>query len=193
MKTTFLKTIGLPIISEQAEGQVASMKEVLINPESGGILAIGLIGSPKVISICDVRKWDLSGIKITDETAIIDRSELFKLSQFHPAETKVFAKEVVQENGTSLGLVHDFVFDTDIGQLTQLYVVKKTFIFFTVEKRIINYREIVEIKQDEVIVKDRLAGEKEGIREFLEFRESPALKETPLIRQGFFIFCFCAI
>ncbi len=173
---TFLKTIGLPIISEQAEGPVAFMKEVLINPENGGILAIALVGSKKVISITDVRKWDLSGIRIIDETAIIEREELIKLSEFTPGHTKIFAKEVIKEDETSLGMVHDFVFDTEVGQLTQIYVVKKMLLFFTVEKRIIDYREIVEIKEDEIIVKDRLAGKKESIKEFLELRDKVKIK-----------------
>lgn len=173
---TFLKTVGLPVISEQAEGPVTLMKEPLISPEDGGILAIGLVGSKKVISVRDIRKWDLEGIKITDETAIIDRDELLKLSEFSPAQTKIFTKDVIQEDGTLLGLVHDFVFDTEIGQLVQLYVVKKVFLFFTVEKRIIDYREIIEITEDAIVVKNDLRGEKESIKEFLELRDKVNIK-----------------
>jgi len=167
---TFLKTIGLPIISEQAEGPVAFMKEVLINPETGAIMAISLVGSKKVISIADIRQWSMSGIRIVDETAIIDRSELIKLSEFSEEKVRIFAKQVTKEDGRVLGIVHDFVVDTQVGQLTQLYVVKKAF-FFTVEKRIIDYREIVEILEDTVIVKNDLSGKKERIEEFFELRD----------------------
>jgi len=171
MKMTFLKTIGLPIISEQAEGPVAFMKEVLINPETGAVMAISLVGSKKVISIADIRQWSMSGIRIVDETAIIDRSELIKLSEFSEEKVRIFAKQVAKEDGRVLGIVHDFVVDTQVGQLTQLYVVKKAFFFFTVEKRIIDYREIVEILEDTVIVKNDLSGKKERIEEFFELRD----------------------
>ncbi len=146
------------------------MKEPLVNPEDGAILAISVIGSRQVVSIRDIIKWTFSGIKINDETSIIDREELIKLSQFSPRHTQLFAKEVYKEDGTFLGLVHDFVFDTNVGQLTQIYVLKKFLAFFTIEKRIIDYREIIEIKEDQVIVKNDLLEKAEKIKDFLAMR-----------------------
>ncbi len=171
MKLTFVKAVGIPVISEQAEGPVALMKETLINPEDGGVLAVSLIGSKQVISVRDIRKWSPEGVKVVDETSLIDREELIKLSEFSQVHTQIFAKEVYKEDGTLLGLVHDFVFDTNVGQLTQIYVVKKLLFFFTVEKRIIDYREIIEIQEERIIVKDKLLEKAKKIQDFLAMRK----------------------
>lgn len=170
MKLTFLKAVGTPIVSEQAEEPVALLRDVLINPESGAILAIGIFLSKKIIPTTDIREWTHECIKIVDETAITDREELIKLASFKPKSTKIFGKEVYKEDGKFMGFVEDFVFDTDVGQLTQIYAVKK-FLFISLEKRIISFKDIVKIEENKIIVKKDIREAKDLIRDFLSLRD----------------------
>ncbi|MFA6528818.1 MAG: PRC-barrel domain-containing protein [Candidatus Gracilibacteria bacterium] len=182
MKLTFLKAVGTHIVSEQAEEPVALLRDIIINPDSGAILALGLFISKKIIPITDIREWTHEWVKIVDETAIIDREELIKLSSFNPKRTKIFGKEVYKEDGKFMGFVEDFIFDTEIGSLTQLYIVKK-FLFISLEKRVVWFRDILRIEDDKIIIKNDTRGTKEHIKDFFDLRskiKSPVGTSCPV-------------
>ena len=169
MKLTFLKAVGTHIVSEQAEEPVALLRDIIINPDSGAILALGLFISKKIIPVTDIREWTHEWVKIVDETAIIDREDLIKLSSFSPKRTKIFGKEVYKEDGKFIGFVEDFVFDTEVSSITQLYVVKK-FLFVNLEKRVIWFRDILNIEENKIIIKNDIRGTKEHTKDFFNLR-----------------------
>ena len=112
---------------------------------------------------------------VVDESALIDRDELVRLKGHTKEETSIFSKPVFKKDGKFLGVVHDFVIDTDVGQLLKIYVVKK-FLIIPLEKRIIDFREIVEVKEDRIIVKNDLAESKESVADFFALRKSVNMK-----------------
>lgn len=150
-------------------------KDILIDPENGGVLGIALLMSKKIVAPIDIRSWTIEGVKVVDESAIIERDEIIRLHDFSKDRVRIFAKPVMKEDGKILGIVHDFVIDTEVGQLKQIYVAKKL-LFFTLEKRIIDYREIIEIKEDRIIVKNDLAESKQSIKDFFALKRSVNMK-----------------
>jgi len=94
---------------------------------------------------------------------------LIKLSKFNPKSTHIFGHEVYKEDGKFIGFVEDFVFDTEVGQLTEIYAVKK-FLFISLEKRIFSFKDIVKIEGTKIIVKNDTKEEKDLIKEFLNLR-----------------------
>ena len=94
---------------------------------------------------------------------------MIKLSKFNPKSTHIFGHEVYKEDGKFIGFVEDFVFDTEVGQLTEIYAVKK-FLFISLEKRIFSFKDIVKIEGTKIIVKNDTKEEKDLIKEFLNLR-----------------------
>jgi len=173
VKTTLQKVMGSKIIGEREEQPLGIFKEILINPENGSILAIAMLISKKVISVRDIRKWDLEGIKISDEEAIIQPEEIVKLGEIGVKKARIFGKPVETSSGKFLGVITDVLFDTDVGQIMKIYISRK-FLFFTLEKRVIDFRQIVEITEESIIVKDDIGTEKEPATEVLSAQERAA-------------------
>ncbi|MBU1018898.1 MAG: hypothetical protein ABII07_05860 [Patescibacteria group bacterium] len=167
MLSTLSQTVGLPIISEQAEGPVALIKDILIDPNNGGVTGVAILMSKKIVATSDIRSWTPEGIKVVDETAIIERSEIIK------QQISILGHAVFDKNEKFLGIVHDFVVDTEVSQLKQIFV-KKSIIFIPIEKRIIDYRDIVEILPDRIVVKNGLAPSKEKVRAFVAMKKMTA-------------------
>ncbi|KKT02037.1 MAG: hypothetical protein UV80_C0006G0027 [Candidatus Peregrinibacteria bacterium GW2011_GWF2_43_17] len=173
VKTTLQKVMGARIIGEREESPLGIFKEILINPDNGSILAIALLISKKVISTKDIRKWDLEGIKVTDESVIISPEEIVKLAEVGIRRAKLFGKTVETCSGKPLGIITDVLFDTDIDQILKIYVSKK-FLFFTLEKRVLDFKKIFKITEEKVVVEDDLCAEKEPATEILSVKERAA-------------------
>lgn len=159
----------MPVVGAQEDGPIALVKEPIIDPENGGILGLSIVLSKKIIASADIRGWDLEEVRILDKSILIEREELVRLKNFSKGSTSVYAKPVFKQDGKFLGVIHDFVIDTEVGQLTQIYVAKKI-LFFTLEKRVVDYREIVEILEDRIVVKNDLRGTKETVKDFFKLR-----------------------
>jgi len=168
VKTTLQKVMGARIIGEREESPLGIFKEILINPDNGSILI-----SKKVISTKDIRKWDLEGIKVTDESVIISPEEIVKLAEVGIRRAKLFGKTVETCSGKPLGIITDVLFDTDIDQILKIYVSKK-FLFFTLEKRVLDFKKIFKITEEKVVVEDDLCAEKEPATEILSVKERAA-------------------
>lgn len=165
--------MGTKIIGEREESPLGIFKEILINPENGSILAIALLISKKVISTKDIRKWDIEGIKVADESAMISPEEIVKLAEIGIKKSELFNKPVETCSGKQLGIITDVLFDTDADQILKIYVSRK-FLFFTLEKRILDFNQIFKITEEKVIVKDDLCAEKEPATEILSAKERAA-------------------
>ena len=174
--------IGTPILSVQASGKIAEVTGLIIDPDSLKTIAFrvggGIVGkSPaNILDVKSIREYSKFGMVIDSEDELIEPSDVVKI------ETK---------KGSNLGHVADYTLDALDFMVQQLIVKRPLFKSFLDPELTIPRREIVEITDYKVIVKDeekviKARAEKEDfIPNFVNpFRKteqvhSPADTKTP--------------
>jgi sporulation protein YlmC with PRC-barrel domain len=169
MQKLFSHLLGTEIINSQNGKRIARLNDLIIDPENGKILAIVINPNKNlIISVLDIVKWGKS-ININDPHSIIDGFEILKVKKIEEDEIKVLNSTVKTEDGKTIGNVQDYYIETDIGNLSKIITSKK-FLFINFDERIIDIKDIVEIKKDLIIIKD-------------DFKTIKIPKEVPVMPQ----------
>ena len=148
------------MVSDQAEGVVSLITGVHLDPENGKIIALQC-GFKQVLSPVDILKWKRM-IHVRDSESLTTREHLLRLQSLSKDMTNPLYKLVCTENGEVLGRVYNFIVDTKLMELFSL-IVRRKFLWFTMHELSIPHKNIVEILEDKIIVKDVHATE--GVRE----------------------------
>lgn len=151
MKIPFSKIIGTKVVSDQSEGVVTLVTGVSIDPENGAVIALKC-GFKQILTPIDILKWN-QVIHINDAESLTTREDVVRLKNIPNGLDNILYKSVYTEDGSFIGRVFDFTIDTSVMSLFQI-AVKKKFLFFTTFETLIQYGNIVEIKEDRIIVKD---------------------------------------
>ena len=152
MQKIFSKVINTEVINAQNGKRLARLHDLIIDPDNGKIIAI--IINPKknlIVSILDISKWG-NNIQVNDPHAIIDGFEILKVKKIQEEEKKIIGSSVKTEDNDYIGKVHDYYIETDLGNLSKI-ITKKHFLFFNYDERIIDFKDILEIKKGEIIIK----------------------------------------
>ena len=155
MQRNYLQTIGTPIITSLGQ-QTGRVIDILLNPDDGKIVAFIL--SPdlkKIVSPIDVTKWGMT-IIIHDLHDVVASEEILKVTKILEANIKILKNNVVTKSGENLGRVIDYRMDCTHFCLTGIVVAKQILGIIQWDKRIINFKDIIEITKDKIIVKDSL-------------------------------------
>lgn len=157
MQRIFTHVLGNSVVRYQDGVHLAKVQDVLINPNSGKIEALfvrteGILSTRKVLLPQDIVEWKLN-VYVHDDKAFADPNEVVRVEKLIKKNIPIFGNRVETKDGEYLGKVADFGFDTKVMQLLNLYVVKSFMYFFSIERRVIPYKEIVEITKDKIIVK----------------------------------------
>jgi sporulation protein YlmC with PRC-barrel domain len=103
---------------------------------------------------------------VKESDALLDAEDLIRLATITPARRALIHKSVFTRSGECIGKVADYVLNMETLSLTHLYVTK-TFFAFTTEQRVLEWKQILEIVDTAVIVKDDLPGVKqEAVEQF---------------------------
>lgn len=151
MKISFAKIIGTKVVSDQSEGVVSLVTGVCIDPENGVVIALKC-GFKQILTPIDILKWN-QVIHINDAEALTTREDVVRLKNIPKGLDNILYKSVYTEDGNFIGRVFDFTIDTSVMSLWQISV-KKKFLLFTTFETLIQYKNIVEIKEDRIIVRD---------------------------------------
>ena len=81
------------------------------------------------------------------------REHVVRLQNFPKGQDNILYRPVYTESDEFIGRVYDFAIDTGAMMLWQIFV-KKKFLLFTTFETTVQYSNIVEIKEDRMIVKD---------------------------------------
>jgi len=152
MQKIYTEIIGTEVINAQNGKRLARVQDLLIDPENGKVIAV-IVNLKKnlIISVMDIAKWG-KNIQINDPHSIIDGFEILKVKKIQEEEIKIIKSSVKTEEKKYIGTVHNYYIESDIGNLSKI-LTRKKFLFFHYDERIIDYREIVEIKKGEIIIK----------------------------------------
>ena len=158
MDRYYTQTVGTPVITNSGQ-RIARVFDVVLNTDSGKV--VGFLTSPsgqKVLAPFDVLSWG-GAITVHDEEAIIDSGEIHQVSESIKKNIKVMRNRVYTKSGEFLGRVIDFAINDKLFVLTKIVVAKPILGIFFYDRRIIAHRDILEIKKNEIRVKDPLRME----------------------------------
>lgn len=116
---------GQPIITDENKEQVGRVSGIIIDPENGRVLAFmsnTLFQKPRVVAEQDVLDITRAGIIINDARAMISPSEIIKVEKVIKKKIQILGSSTITESKKKLGIVEDFVIETDTATIIKFYI-----------------------------------------------------------------------
>ncbi len=159
MDRYYSQTIGSAVLTTTGI-PVARIVEIVIDTDTGKVA--GFLLSPRgqyVLATNDILFWD-QHIFVHDEEDILETDEIIKVQDILKKNISILRKKVFTKNGRYLGKVYDIGINPKLFVLTKLAVAKNVLGLFPFDEKIIAHKNILEIKNDRIIVKDVDAKER---------------------------------
>ena len=155
MDKYYTQIIRVPVLTDTFQ-RVGQVYDVIFNTDTGKVIALSIApGGHKVITPIDIIAWD-KAIIIGDADDVSDVEDIYQLQQMPKRKCRIFRKKVITKDGEYLGRVIDFAVHNKLFCLTKIVVAKNILSLFFYRKRLINSQDIIEIRQDAIIVKNPL-------------------------------------
>ena len=191
------KLLGAPVLSVQAGGRIATISEPIVDPDSLKIIAFRVTGpliansNADILDVNSIREYSAFGVVIDNIDDLVERDDVIKISNVLNLNFNLINLKVETKKGSKLGKVEDYTVTSED------FVVQQLIVRRPVVKRLldpiltISRKEIVEITDYKVFVKDeeKVIKEKAAKEEFIPnfvnpFRKSeqdfaPADTQTP--------------
>lgn len=152
--------IGTPILSVQASGKIAEVTGLIIDPDSLKTIAFrvggGVVGKgpANILDVKSIREYSKFGMVIDSEDEFIEPSDVVKIEKILGLNFDLINLKVETKKGSNLGHITDYTLDALDFMVQQLIVKRPIFKSFLDPELTIPRREIVEITDYKVIVKD---------------------------------------
>lgn len=190
------KLRGTPIISFQTNAPVGQVADIVIDPDNLHIIALRASGplinrSANILSISSIRGYSSYGIVIDGVDEFVADDDIIHVSEILALNFDLIGLKVESKQGHNIGRVIDYTVDTE-SYIVQQIIVKRPLIKSLSDPVLtIHRKEIVEITDYKIIVKDeaktiKARSEKEDfVPNFVNpFRKSepnlaPADSQTP--------------
>ncbi len=154
MKRRYSQLIGLPLVVRDSPVKLGRVFNLFMDPDKGILAAIQTTHA-QVIAPVDLGEFKGDAWEVRDEDAPIHELDLVRLQTISKERRTLIRKQVITKDGTELGRVDDFMLDMATLSLTQLHVIKRGWLFRVVGEHLINRRQILEITDHAVIVKNQ--------------------------------------
>lgn len=153
------RLIGTPVLSVQAGGAIASLSDPIVDPDNLKILGFFLSNSAanainNILDTSSVREYSQYGVVVDNADEFVGREDVIKIKKVLDLNFNLIGLKVETKKGTNLGKIIDFTATSDDFTIQQIIVKRPTLKSFIDPELTIHRREIVEITDDKVIVKD---------------------------------------
>ena len=151
---------GCPILSLQVGGPVATVTREIIDPRKLKIVGFFLVGpevngdTGNILRAEDSREFSNLGMIVDSSDIFTNEGEVKKLDEVIALEFSMDGVRVETKKGTKLGKVKEYTVDTTDFRILQITVKRPIMKSLIDPELIISRKEIVEIKNDIIIVKD---------------------------------------
>ena len=160
MLISYSRLIGTPILSIQAGGPIATIKNAIIDPNNLKILGFNLEGpllnrtDTTILDIRSVREYSQLGMVIDDIEELVAPDDVIKIQKVLELNFDLINLKVKTKKGTKLGHLIDYTVTSE-DFIVQQIIVKRPLVKALVDPELtISRKEIVEITDYEVIIKD---------------------------------------
>lgn len=188
------RLLNTPILSVQTGAPVGFISEPVIDPDTLKIIAFKLTGpliagSQNILDTKSIREYSELGMVIDDADELVGPDDIIKISKVLGLNFNLIGLKVETKKGSKLGKIIDYTLTDNDFVIQQIIVKRPTIKAFLDPELTISRKEIVEITDYKVIIKDeekvlKQRAEKEDfIPNFVNpFREpgyAPAQTKTP--------------
>lgn len=189
------KIIGSKILSVQAGGAIGVVARPIVDPDSLKVIAFAidspLVGKSgnNILDVMSIREYSSYGMVIDDIDELVAPDDVVRIKKVLDLNFDLVGLKVETKKGSKLGKVIDFTVTNDDFTVQQVVVKRPVIKSFIDPELIISRKEIMEvtdykliIKDEEKVIKERAAKE-DFVPNFVNpFREqgfAPADNQTP--------------
>ncbi|MDO4612007.1 MAG: PRC-barrel domain-containing protein [Candidatus Saccharibacteria bacterium] len=161
------RLIGTPILSMQAAGQIATISSAIIDPDTLKILGFKLSGpliaksSANILDVKSIREYSRYGCIIDNIDELVEKDDVIKIKKVLDLNFDLLGLKVETKKGSKLGRVSDFTVTSEDFMIQQIIVRRPALKALIDPELTIPRREIVEITDYKVIIKDEEKAIKE--------------------------------
>lgn len=148
------KLIGTPIFSVQAGGAITNVSSAIIDPNDLKIIGLKVNAPGGILDVNSIREYSQYGIVIDSDDEIVTPDDIIKIKDILALNFELVGLKVETKKGTKLGKIIGFSFNSDDFMVQQIIVKRPTIKSFVDPELTIHRREIVEIDDYKVVVKD---------------------------------------
>ena len=154
------KLIGMRVLSVQAGGAIAQISEPIVNPDNLKIIAFRLSGplvnkSPaNILDVSSIREYSTYGLVIDDIDELVEPDDVIKIKKVLELNFNLVGLKVETKKGSKLGKVSNYTVTSDNFSVQQIIVKRPAIKSFVDPELTIHRKEIVEINDYKIIVKD---------------------------------------
>ena len=186
MLITSTKLTGTPVLSMQASGPIGQITDIIINPDTLKVIAFRLSGpmvdrNANILDVSSIREYSSLGFIIDDADELIGPDDVIKISKVLDLNFSLIGLKVESKKGSKLGRVTDYTITPDDLIVQQIIVRRPTLKSFVDPELTIHCREIVEITDYKIIVKDeaKTIKEKAVTEDFIPNFVNPFREKQP--------------
>ena len=152
------RLLNTPVMSLQTGGRLASTQKPIIDPANLRIVAFEVEGQllserPALLRVDDIREMGRVGMIIDSNDEFIGVHDVIKIEKLYELGFPLLDMVVIDDTKHRLGKVKDYTVDTDSFVIQQLTVQRGFFKGLTDTGLLINRTQIIEINDNEIIVK----------------------------------------
>lgn len=153
------RLVGTTVYSVQSGGPIGQINSVIVDPNNLQIIAFQLTGplvnrNSNILDVTSVREYSNYGIVIDTPDELVSPSDVIKIEQILSLNFELLSLKVETKKGSKLGQVIDFTIDSDSFLVQQIIVKRPVIKRFVDPELVISRKEIVEITDYKIIVKD---------------------------------------
>ncbi len=154
------RIIGTPILSVQAGGPIATIKSAIIDPNDLKILGFHLEGplvnraEARILDVRSIREYSQLGMVIDNIEELVAPDDVIKIQNVLELNFDLINLKVRTKKGTKLGHIIDYTLTSEDFIVQQIIVRRPLVKSFVDPELTISRKEIVEITDYEVIIKD---------------------------------------
>ena len=159
MLVTSSRLIGTPILSIQAGGPIGYLAEPIIDPDNLKIIAFVADGplvskSANILDVTSIREYSSLGAVIDNIDELVSADDVIKIQKILTLNFKLPGLKVETKKGNKLGRIADYTV-TDNDFVVQQIIVKRPLVKSFINPELtISRKEIVEITDYKIIVRD---------------------------------------
>ena len=152
------RLLNTPVMSLQTGGKLASTQKPIIDPSNLKIVAFEVEGQllserPSLLRVADIREMGRVGMIVNSNDEFIGVHDVIKIEKLYDLGFPLVGMVVMDDKKHRLGKVEDYTVDTNSYVIQQLTVQRGFFKGLTDTGLLIGRNQIVEINDNEIIVK----------------------------------------
>ena len=152
------RLVGAPVLSMQAGGAIGRVTEPIVDPDSLKIIAFKLSGGPightNILDVSSIREYSSYGMVIDSIDELVEPDDVIKISKILALNFNLIGLKAETKKGNKLGKVINYTADSDSFIIQQIIVKRPILKSLNDPELTIHRKEIVEITDYKVIIKD---------------------------------------